>query len=98
MEMTDHDLKIKKYRGFLYIILAGGLIALLATVYFDYWKKVPSTIKIRAGIEQELDFRVPVSGEIYQDEAVESLSNGVESLHVDFSGGVTCQSQSDRSL
>ncbi len=89
MEMTDHDLKIKRYRRFLYIILAGGLIALMATIYIDYWRKVPSTIKIRAGIEQELDFHVPVSGEIYQEEAVESISGGVESLHVDFSGGVT---------
>lgn len=89
MEMTDYDLKIKKYRRFLYIILAGGVIALLATAYIDYWKRVPSTINIRAGIEQELDFHVPVSGEIYQEEAVESLSSGVESLHVDFSRGVT---------
>ncbi len=89
MKMTDHDFKIKRYRSFLYIILACGLIALLTTAYIDYWRKVPSTIKIRAGVEQELDFHVPVSGEIYQDEAVESISAKVESLHVDFSKGVT---------
>lgn len=88
MVMTDYDLKIKRYRRFLYIILACGLIALMAAAYIDYWRKVPSTIKIRAGIEQELDFHVPVSGVIYQDEAVESLSTGVESLHVDFSRGL----------
>lgn len=89
MKMTDHDFKIKRYRGFLYIMLACGLLALLAAVYIDYWRRMPSTINIRAGIEQELDFRVPVSGKIYQDEAVESISTGVESLHVDFSKGVT---------
>mgnify|MGYP001079587903 CR=1 FL=1 len=87
--MNDYDYKIKRYRGFLYFLLAGGLIALLAAAYMDYWRKVPSTIKIRAGIEQELDFHVPVSGEIYQEEAVESLSTHVESLHVNFSRGVT---------
>lgn len=89
MKMTDQDFKIKRYRRFLYIILACSLIALLATAYIDYWRKVPSTINIRAGVEQELNFRVPVSGEIYQDEAVESISTKVESLHVDLSRGVT---------
>lgn len=86
-ELTDY--KIRRYRIFLYILLAAGLIALMAAIYIDYWKKVPSTIKIRAGVEQELDFRVPASGKIYQEEAVESLSNQVESLHVNFARGVT---------
>ena len=85
--MTDY--RTRRYRRFLYILLTAGLIALVITVYIDYWKKVPSTIKIRAGVEQELDFRVPASGEIYQDEAVESLSSQVESIHVNFSKGVT---------
>lgn len=89
MIMTDQDFKIKRYRRFLYIILACGLIALLTTAYIDYWRKMPSTIKIRAGVEQELDFHVPVSGKIYQDEAVESISTKVESLPVDFSRSVT---------
>lgn len=82
------DAKLKNYRRFLYILLAAALISLFLAVYIDYWKRVPSTIKIRAGVEQELDFHVPVSGEIYQ-EAVESLSTGVESLHVNFARGIT---------
>ncbi len=89
MMMTDYDLKRKRYRRFLYIILACGLIALLATTYIDYWRKVPSTIKLRAGAEQTLDFHVPASGEIYQEEAVESISNRIESLPVDLSRGIT---------
>ncbi len=89
MMMTDYDLKRKRYRRFLYIILACGLIALLATTYIDYWRKVPSTIKLRAGAEQTLDFHVPVSGEIYQEEAVESISTRIESLPVDLSRGIT---------
>lgn len=85
--MTDN--KLKNYRRFLYILFATGLIALVAAVYIDYWGKVPSTIMIRAGVEQELDFRVPVSGEIYQQESIESVSSQVESLHVNFIKGVT---------
>lgn len=83
------EYRVKRYRCFLYILLTAGVVALMAAVYMNYWVKVPSTIKIRAGIEQELDFHVPASGEIYQKEAVESLSTQVESLHVDFSKGVT---------
>ena len=73
--------------------------------YLTYWNKIPSTIKIRAGVEQELDFKVPVSGEIYRiseeaaapvssltgeeengakEQAAESISDSVESIHVDF--------------
>lgn len=83
------EYKLKNYRRFLYILLTASTIALLTAVYMDYWRKVPSTIKIRAGVEQKLDFHVPASGEIYQEEAVESLSTRVDSLHVDFSKGVT---------
>mgnify|MGYP006893953864 CR=1 FL=1 len=59
IEMTEQQERI--YRNFLYLVLAAALIALTVTVYLTYWNKIPSTIKIRAGVEQELDFRVPVS-------------------------------------
>ncbi|MCM1263367.1 MAG: PDZ domain-containing protein, partial [Butyrivibrio sp.] len=85
--MTDY--KLKNYRRFLYILFVTGLLALAAAVYINYWKKVPSTIMIRVGVEQELDFKVPASGEIYQQESVESVSSSVESLHVNFNKGVT---------
>lgn len=95
----------RRYRSFLYIILAAAVIALTFTVYYIYWDKIPSTIKIRAGVEQELDFKVPVSGEIYRvkedaaaqvssvtetvrapeaEQVAESISDSVESIHVDF--------------
>ena len=66
----------KKYRGFLYFLLVAGIAALILTIYFAYWDKIPSTIKIRAGVEQELDFQVPVSGEIYRvrEEAAQAAS------------------------
>lgn len=72
----------KTYRGFLYLLLATAVIALTVIVYLNYWGRIPSTIKIRAGVEQELDFKVPVSGEIYRvgEEAaqVASLQETVE--------------------
>lgn len=100
--MTEQQEKI--YRRFLYVLLATAVIALMAVVYFICWDKIPSTIKIRAGVEQELNFRVPVSGEIYRVEedatqvssitdskeqiearqAAGSISDSVQSVHVDF--------------
>lgn len=56
----------KKYRRFLWLLLMTGVAALFLTAYISYWDKIPSRIKIRAGVEQEFDFRIPVSGEIYR--------------------------------
>ena len=56
----------RKYRGFLWLLLLAGVAALLFTIYVSYLDKIPSQIRIRAGVEQEFDFRVPVSGEIYR--------------------------------
>ena len=56
----------KAYRSFLYMLLTAAIIALMVIGYFHYLDKMPSTIKIRAGVEQELNFRIPVSGEIYR--------------------------------
>ena len=50
----------KKYRTFLWMLLLAGMAALFLTVYFSYLDKIPSKIKIRAGVEQEFDFHVPV--------------------------------------
>ena len=64
------------------MVLTAAVAALIVTVYLTYWDKIPSTIKIRAGVEQELDFRVPVSGKIYrvreEDSAPVSSVKGAE--------------------
>ena len=64
------------------MVLTAAVAALIVTVYLTYWNKIPSTIKIRAGVEQELDFRVPVSGKIYrvreEDSAPVSSVKGAE--------------------
>ena len=64
IDMTEQQ--ERKYRGFLWLLLLAGIAALLFSIYFSYWNKIPSQIRIRAGVEQEFDFRVPVSGEIYR--------------------------------
>ncbi len=56
----------KKYRLFLWMLLLAGIAVLFLATYISYWDKIPSKIKIRAGVEQEFDFRIPVSGEIYR--------------------------------
>ena len=61
IEMTEQQ--ERKYRGFLWMLLLAGITALLFTIYFSYLDKIPSQIRIRAGVEQEFDFRVPVSGD-----------------------------------
>lgn len=60
------DSQRRAYRTFLYSILLVAIIALIGTIYYAYWNAIPSTIKIRAGVEQTLDFHAPVSGEIYK--------------------------------
>ena len=56
----------KKYRFFLWMLLLAGVAGIFLTLYVSYLNKIPSQIRIRAGVEQEFNFRVPVSGEIYR--------------------------------
>lgn len=54
----------RKYRLFLYIVLICSLTALFICWLLLIWEKVPSLIHIRAGVTQELNLNVPISGEI----------------------------------
>lgn len=79
VSMTKKQERI--YRGFLYLLLSIAVATLAVVVYVAYWDKIPSTIKIRAGVEQELDFKVPVSGEIYRiDDEAAQVSSLPESM------------------
>ncbi len=86
--------KILFYRRFLYAMLTMGTVAIVLCVYYFMWVSVPSTIMLKAGVDQKLDFHVPASGELYRD-AVEAGGNinsgGVRenSVHIDFSRPVT---------
>lgn len=59
--------RIVAYRRFLYILLSGGVFLLALSAYYFVWSSVPSTIVVKAGVEQTLDFQVPVSGKLYKE-------------------------------
>ena len=66
MKKIARDRK-EHYRNILFFILLLGIIAVAVSGYFLVWKKVPSTIMIKSGVEQEMDLCIPVSGELYRD-------------------------------
>lgn len=82
--------KQRAYRVLLYSILLCALAALCLTVYLSYWDKIPSTIKIRVGVEQELNFNVPVTGEIHR--IVEEDARQVTTLSSQNPDGMTAES------
>lgn len=66
----------------------------MASIYCFMWSSVPSTIMIKVGVDQELDFRVPASGELYKEAIEASIGTGQnpgsqDSLHVDLRKPVT---------
>ena len=67
MRVDKHTHKGKTYQLFLYsclcliIVLAGGIWM------WEVWNKVPSNIRVRAGIEQGLEFYVPATATIYKN-------------------------------
>ncbi len=58
----------KKYRLFLYISLYLSILLWGGIWIWDMWNKVPSTISVRAGIEQGMGFYVPATATIYKNE------------------------------
>lgn len=53
-----------RYQAFLYSALLLSVLSLITTTYFHFYMKVPSTIRIRAGVEETLDFGFPITGEL----------------------------------
>lgn len=86
------------YRRILYFLLVLGIFAVLASLYYSIWCSVPSTIMVKAGVEQKLDFKIPASGVLYR-EAVEASGNpgkslsDEQSIYVDFSKTVTVKAE-----
>lgn len=81
------------YRRFLYTMLTFGVIAVMLSIYYFMWLSVPSTIMIKAGVDQELDFKVPATGELYK-EAVEvsggtNASTENSSIYIDLGRHIT---------
>lgn len=66
-----NHIRTSSYQNMLYGVTAAGILLLLFFTYLYLWSKVPSTIMVKAGVEQTLDFRIPASGTLYKD-AVEA--------------------------
>lgn len=93
MKKKKQKNKIQKYRTFLYLTLMCSMTLLIFTCYFTLRKKVPSNIKIRAGVNQTLDLQMPASGELYKDAVeVSGLTKSnipKNSIHIDLAKPVT---------
>ena len=53
------------------LILICAVTALFICWMLLIWERVPGMIHIRAGVQQELDLNVPVSGELYRNDTEE---------------------------
>ncbi len=59
--------KRKYYKGFLYSLLVAGIAGMLAVGCHICKSRIPETIKLRLGEEEQFDFRVPASGTLYKE-------------------------------
>ncbi len=93
LKEPDHS-QLLAYKKFLYLLLTLGILGIVVSVYYFVWLSVPSTIMIKAGVDQELDFKVPAAGELYKDaiEVSGSVSASPEtgsSVYINLSRPVT---------
>lgn len=88
-QIKSQSIRWRIYKKTLYFFLSAGIFAIVASLYYSMWSSVPSTIMIKAGMDQTLDFHVPASGELCREAVEASGSAGQNvsaqsSLHVDF--------------
>ena len=55
----------RRYKTLIWSVFSVAAAALLGGWLFYTWEKIPASIRIKAGSEQELSLNVPVMGEIY---------------------------------
>lgn len=93
---TSCNSRLLSYKKFLYISLVLSVCVTIFWVYYTLWSRVPSSIMVKAGMPQTLDFGVPASGDLYREEAVEASGQAqtygqaqIKSVRIDFSNPVT---------
>ncbi|MBP3603260.1 MAG: SpoIVB peptidase [Lachnospiraceae bacterium] len=98
MERNEIDCngRLLLYRKILYISLILSVCLTFISAYYTLWNRVPSTIMVRAGMLETLDFNLPASGEMYREEAIEASGQAQtygslqeRSVRIDFSNPVT---------
>lgn len=71
------------YKKILYLLLVLGILALSGSLYYAMWNSVPSTIMLKADMDQELNLKVPASGELYREAVEVSGGNGnIRTQHI----------------
>ena len=90
---TECD-RIWIYKKFLYLMLTFGIVGTILSLYYYMWLSVPSTIMIKAGVDQQLDFNIPATGELYKEAVavsgnVDSDVNISDSVYIDLRKSVT---------
>lgn len=90
------------YRRFLYLALAAGVASIVFLCYKNTYDKIPANIKLKAGVEQTLDLKVPVNGEIVkvpQNQEALTVSGQDKSnipqdaIYIDLSNAVTMKAE-----
>ena len=76
MKQKKNNIKYVCYRKLLLIAFALSIINLIIVWLFSIWVKIPSDIRIKSGSKQEINFKVPATGEIKQD--VSAMSNSTK--------------------
>lgn len=64
LKQSAYVRRCRIYRRFLYLALAAGIVGIVFLGYKNTYDKIPANIKLKAGVEQTLDLKVPVNGEI----------------------------------
>ena len=75
-------------------MLTFGIVGTIISLYYYMWLSVPSTIMIKAGVDQKLDFNIPATGELYKEAVavsgnVDSDVNINDSVYIDLRKSVT---------
>ena len=94
--MTQRSRKV--YRFFLAFFMAAAIVAILILGYKLYYERIPAIIRLRVGMEQQIDLGIPATGRIQKvgssEQAVRVSGQGQsnippESIYIDLSNAVT---------
>lgn len=77
MLQSSKEYRLCIYRRILYAALAFGLVVTFLSIYISMWFRMPSTIMVKAGVDQKLDFHLPASGKLYRDNSQVVAENGI---------------------
>ncbi len=91
-------MKHKMYKRFLKVCILFGILGIVLFGYKNIYERVPGRIRLKAGVEQVLDLKIPVEGvirKVSRDPKAVTVSGNPgttvpeNSVHVDFSKVVT---------